>query len=886
MTGGGWERLKDALDAVLAAPPADRPRILAETCGHDPALMREVAELAASSDHLGGFLGGQDAASSPLSEDQILLGRFRLRRRLGSGGMGEVWAADDLSLDSQPVALKMLRLDAAWDPLFRERFVQEVLLAREVTHPNVCPIYEMFEDEAGGAPVRFLTMKLLEGETLRERISRSGPLPPGTALPLLRQIAAGLDAAHARGIVHADVKPSNVFLTPSGDAVLTDFGLARTVRGGANSSGHGAPWGTPGYMAPELAHALPDARSDVYAFGVLAHEVLTGALPGEAPPPAGRALSSLVRGCLAPAPERYPSAGAAFAAYDRARSRSRLGRRAALAAATLALATLAFVFAPVIRRQARLAVSDLPPARRVAVLPFSAASPEYAALAQGLAESLADDLARYEPTERNLWVVPPGDVRAEPAPARLAATFGVNLVLEGRVRADGPRTAVDLTLTGPNGTSPPARRTIVTPAEAQFRLSEYALAAAADMLILDPRTAIASGRAGATHPRAYAYFEEGVVALRPRTREAALSAIDLFQRAIEFDSRYAAAYARLAEAYGTLHNVTRSPEALEFASRNSLRALQLAPNLPAALVMASVIERTKGNLDRAVEHLNAALRHDPSHVEALSTLAAVHAETGRFEEAERIQLRIQNLRPNHWSSYNALGTLYYSRNRYEKAEEMFRKAIQAAPGNPIPQNNLAGVLLTSRRYSEARGVLQRSLAIRPSAAAFQNLATAEFELGNLPAAADAYRKAVDLAPGNHTAWRNLGDALQAAGQTREAAGAFRTAASLAAEALKVRPGDAALLSSLALYRAKSRDRDAAQTALQGFHATPNPDSPSLFRAAIAHELLGERRRAVELLRALARAGFSGDRIHSAPELKSLLAAQTIPELNTRKGNQQ
>ncbi|HEX4965718.1 MAG TPA: tetratricopeptide repeat protein [Thermoanaerobaculia bacterium] len=227
--------------------------------------------------------------------DEIVAGRYRVVRFIARGGMGEVFEVEDLELKER-VALKTVRGDVARDVTAIERFRREIQLARKVTHPNVCRIFDVSHHrEEGAAETIFLTMELLPGETLSQRLRRAGPMLPGEALPIARQIAEALHAAHQVGVVHRDLKPGNVVLTEtrgSGSgvrgirAVVTDFGLAR-LDAGADAEGQaltitGAAGivGTPAYLAPEQVEGGEiTVAVDVFAFGIVLYEMLTGTVP-------------------------------------------------------------------------------------------------------------------------------------------------------------------------------------------------------------------------------------------------------------------------------------------------------------------------------------------------------------------------------------------------------------------------------------------------------------------------------------------------------------------------------------------------------------------------------------------------------------------------------
>ena len=238
------------------------------------------------------------------SPKELVANRYRIVRFIGQGGMGEVYEAEDLEL-REPVAVKTIRPEIAGDQRAIERFKREIQLARRVTHPNVSRIFDIEHHRtATGEEVTFLTMELLVGETLSERLHRAGRMSTAEGLPVVTQMAAGLEAAHRAGIVHRDFKSANVVLVPSTPdpggvrAVVTDFGLARRLAGGeasaALATGSGDIIGTPAYMAPEqVKGAEVSAAADIYALGVVMYEMLTGTLPFKGDTPLAAAVRRL-----------------------------------------------------------------------------------------------------------------------------------------------------------------------------------------------------------------------------------------------------------------------------------------------------------------------------------------------------------------------------------------------------------------------------------------------------------------------------------------------------------------------------------------------------------------------------------------------------------------
>jgi serine/threonine-protein kinase len=280
-----WRRIQPILDRVLDLDPEARSTWLDVACADDPTLRRQVDRLLHEDSSTGGVLDtGPDAFLQLAGDDPdrdaetsggrfipgvILAGRYRVVSLLGYGGMGEVYRAEDLKL-GQSVALKFLSSRLAGNAALIRLLLREARIARQVSHPNVCRVYDVTEGEGH----TFLTMEYIDGEDLRSLLRRIGRLPQPKALDIAHQICAGLQAAHELGVLHRDLKPANVMLDARGRARITDFGIAA-----AASERHGATVaaGTPAYMAPEQLDGHPaTARSDIYALGLVLYELFTG----------------------------------------------------------------------------------------------------------------------------------------------------------------------------------------------------------------------------------------------------------------------------------------------------------------------------------------------------------------------------------------------------------------------------------------------------------------------------------------------------------------------------------------------------------------------------------------------------------------------------------
>jgi len=291
MTPSRWCSVKEITADAMELPPHERAAYILRACGEDSALKEEVERLVAASDPdatgpLDRALLGRWREESALPPDMLLSGRFRIGGLLAKGGMGEVYRARDERM-REDVALKIISREIADRPGMVDRFRHEVQRARRITHPNVCRIHDLYFHAAlDGANLQFLTMHLIAGPTLAEWIARPVKNPVSESTPLLMDLLAGLQAAHEAGIAHCDLKPNNVLLDrPEGQrmrAVITDFGLARALRDDVRPevTRTNVVGGAPAYMPPEMRFGTGGGvRGDIYAFGLIAYELLTGVHP-------------------------------------------------------------------------------------------------------------------------------------------------------------------------------------------------------------------------------------------------------------------------------------------------------------------------------------------------------------------------------------------------------------------------------------------------------------------------------------------------------------------------------------------------------------------------------------------------------------------------------
>jgi tetratricopeptide (TPR) repeat protein/TolB-like protein len=546
---------------------------------------------------------GPDTAASPsLEAGSLVARRYRIVRFLGAGGMGEVYEAQDVDLGGA-VALKTIRPGTS-APALVQRFKREIQLARQVTHPHVARTFDVgYHDRGPGRPpLTFLTMELLAGETLADRLRR-GPIPAAEVLPLAVAMASGLAAAHAAGVVHRDFKPGNVMLVPGSSAprvVITDFGLAQALSEGDRTES--GIVGSPAYMAPEQVTQGPvSPATDVYAFGVVLYEALTGSRPfggpGDLPivqalkrvgrrPPSPRTLVAdldpglerLVMACLEPDPALRPASAALL--LDALEGRSELPRRGrrrspyAVAALVLVLGAGA---AALVLRSRPAAESPLAHRPGVVLLGFRNLSgrAETAWLSTALGEMLTSELSageglRLVPAEtvarvRMELALPDAPTLAPGTLAGLRANLGADLVVSGSYLALAPGGPVRLDVRVQRiatGETLPA--VVETGTEAELPALVARAGAALRAQLGAPAPGARRPSALPRTPEAARLYVEGLDALR---RYDGLAARERLERAVAAEPGHPLPHVALSEAFTLLGHDDRASEEARLALR-------------------------------------------------------------------------------------------------------------------------------------------------------------------------------------------------------------------------------------------------------------------------------------------------------------------------------
>lgn len=740
-----WARVK-ALFADAADLPEDRRASwLDEACGGDRALRAEVESLLESDRDAGAFCETPAAAMPGAWVDGIArrlspgtrLGHYEVLRFIGAGGMGEVYGARDLRT-GRDVAIKTV--GAATLPGSGEhRLLQEARHAATLAHPNICAIHEI--GVADGMP--FIAMELVDGETLADVQGRE-PLPLDRALACGIDVAHALEHAHARGVIHRDLKRSNIVISRDGRAVVLDFGLAKRV------AAEGVPLstesmtatalglaGTLTHMAPEvLLGARADARADIWAFGVLLYELAAGCLPfsgrtpfetssailGDAPKPLPRSLPLALRLVIARCLEKDPARRfQAVTAIREALEAIRRKRAAGVAmrllaarrsvrrnAAWAALLVLAAGLTAAIGMRA-----SAPPAGTVALLPLAHGrgagdDVHAAAMTEALVTQLGESTSLRVVSSSSL----PGDERS---PVDAGRALGADAVVTGALRRTGGGIELELRL--------------IETASGRTRWSSTFARGPRDVLVLQAEAvrSLASGMDAAltargrdrltlvpaVRPDVYEAFLQGRYEWNQRTTASLQRAVAHFQQAIALDPAYAPAYARLADCYNLLGTVmigagsplTYRPQA----EAAAIKALQIDPDLAEAHAALGYVRHYSWQWADAEQSFLRAIALNPSAPLPRLWYANLLMSRARFDEALRQAETARALDPFSLIVHTNIGWIHYYARRYGAAIETLERAVALDPAYPQARWRLAVALGAARRDADARAHTEEAL---------------------------------------------------------------------------------------------------------------------------------------------------------------------------------
>jgi len=671
-------------------------------------------------------------------------GPFRLLERVGQGSFGEVYRAFDTTLERE-VALKLLlpRYGSQGDDAMA--VLREARSMARVRHPNVVPVYgvDSFDSRVG------FWSDFVHGKTLSALLSAQGRFSPQEAALIGIDLAKAVNAVHAAGLLHRDIKASNVMREEGGRILLMDFGLS--LAGGQR---HGFA-GSPPYMAPELFAGQPaSVESDIYALGVLLYQLLTAKYPIDA------TTISAIRAAH--------EAGARRSLYD---ERPDLPKPLAQAVET-ALA------------------SD--PGNR-----FQSAGQMIAALSESIA------VRAQEPRRRafRAWMA---------VPIAAALAWIVWLAPGSRQLLRGSNPHLDY-IKGQN--------------------------------LLDH------------------YYQ-------PHSME---NAIQLFERTIGEDPRFALAYASLCRAYVLEYHDREDPSLVQKAQDACGKALALDRELPAPHITLGMLYTQTGKTDLAAQELRLGLGLDSKNAEAWAALAELYARQGRNQDIEPTLQKAADLAPMDWRWPNQLGTYDLTQGKLPEAATQYEKAAALTPDNARVWNNIGIVNRRQNRLAEAEAAYRKAVALDSGGIYLSNLGLVLELEGNYQGAAELYRKSADLNPADYLVRANLASVYERLGDASKARAAYLEAISLAEKLREKSPNDATLLSHLGSYYATVQMPEKSEPLLRQAAALAPEDPQVLYRVAEGYELMHRRDEALRwIARALARK-YSLEALRKAPEMAGLIA---------------
>ena len=821
------------------------------------------------------------------------ISRYRIVGPLGKGGMGVVYEAEDLRL-GRKVALKFLP-DECLGEIERKRFLNEARAAAKVRHPNICPMYDV--EEVDGQV--FLAMAYIAGETLSRRI-RKGIMPLGDVLRCGRDLASGLEAAHAAGIVHRDIKSNNVMIDEAGRVMILDFGLA--LLGGEERLTIGPnAVGTPAYMSPEQARGgKVDVRTDLWALGVVLYEMTTGKLPGLDPvplrdlrPDASVELEQLVTKAMAEkVANRWQSAQEMGAALERISNVTissmtqtlvldvQPARRPSIIVGLVAAALLAVAGWGVYRSTAKPQIAPAAPARsaavrRVAILPLSAKGDQAQIVSDGLLEVWAATIGEAEREGQNIWAVPISEVLSRKLGSAEEArkVYGVDLAIRGTAEMAGTEVKLVLQLIDTATLKQVGEQKLTYDAARVLPSRDLAVGALKKLLAVEIRpesgplkTAEQSSGVG------YGAYLEGRGLMARREKSGNVDrAIQRFELAIVQDGKFALAYASLGEAHWTKAvSSNGSSDSAEKAIRYAKRAVELDETLAPAHAKLGKILAASGKQAEGILELERALQLSPGNAEALRELAEVYTQQGKFGEAEKLFKEAIAARPTNWLGHTALAYFYENRGKLNESEQHLRLAGKYAPENSSVVRNLGRLFRMRGKYAEAVEQLQRSIQLHPNANAYNSLGLTYYYMHQYRASVVALEAAIDLEGRIHQYWGNLGASCAMSPEDRgKAVPALRKAVELAENVLRLTPADYSVMSSLAEYRARLGDAKGAMAEVKKIPESAK--GPLASRLVLAYELSGARREAIQTVRMHFTSGQRLREILDEPVLERLQA---------------
>ena len=852
------------------------------------------------------------------------ISHYKILDKLGEGGMGVVYKAFDKRLE-RTVALKFLPKHLISSDEEKQRFTLEAKAAAGLNHPNICTIHNIGEHEGK----QFIVMEYIRGNTLRRKLKDDKKRDQNRYISYSVQIIKALKEAHSKGIIHRDIKSENIMVTEDDRIKVMDFGLAK-LKGSPQVTRTGNTVGTVTYMSPEqLRGDTVDERSDIWSFGILLYEMLTGELPfkddykhavmysilNKDPAPVSTLNSSVnpkleavVEKCIEKDPsERYQSADELLGVFSDLEetvkpSRSELAESwkvqrlwnekqsvfigsAIIGIGAIIIAMLAYS-SSVIEDETEIYERVGEESIRLTVLPFNniGNDPSRQVFCDGLSETIASNLSQVERFHQDLWVVPADEIRelGITSPSEVYKTLGVNYAVTGSLQPMGDRLRLTVNLVDVQNMRQVNSDVIDEDVNNIPALHDRSVESVLRMLNVEfePETREVIQAAHTSVSPALEEYIQGVGYMQRFDRlENIENAIEAFKKAVELDPDFALAYAGLGQAYWRKYDYTRVTDWLERANEQAQIALDINSELSQVNITMGMINAEFGRYDEAVKNFNDALATDPANAQAYRELASVYESRGEIDQAVSTMKRSIQLNPDYWSGHNRLGVIYWRDNKFEDAIEKFEKVIELTPDNYVGYMNLGIVYYSLGRLDEARSIFEQSLDLEKTFDASSNLATIYYAQGRYEQAARLFETALEIGEGNYRLWGNLGSAyFWAPGEGEKAESAFKRAIELAEKQKEINPNDPYVTIELAGYQAKIGNEEEADENVQKALDLAPENTWVMFLAGTTFEQLGDREEALHWIGKAIEHGHSQSEIMNQPELQDLISDERFQQV--------
>jgi eukaryotic-like serine/threonine-protein kinase len=861
--------------------------------------------------------------------------RYRIESLLGQGGMGRVYKAYDKELD-RTVAIKVVREGAIGQADALKRFKQELVLASKISHKNILRIHDMGEV----AGVRFISMAYIQGKDLQHIIKENPKMPLERVLKFAQQIAEALAAAHAEGVVHRDLKPQNLLIGNDDQVFVCDFGLAKSFEESAiGMTRTGAFLGTPRYMSPEQVEGKPaDQRADLYAFGLILYEMVTGDVPftGESTlkvmyqriqekPKSPKLINvdlpnwlvRIIMRCLEKdAADRYQSAYEILADLQGAKAQSSSGsgsrggisrsgdsiqiqlpefasRRSVWIPSAVAVVLLIVGAVFLVRHFVQkgggggsgggeTTVSGIPPlssGRFVAILPLQVLgdASQIGYLAQGVEEALSTKL--FQVKDVRVTSSDEADkIDQKQPPAKIARALGANYLVQGTLQGSGDRIRVTMRLQDALHDKRVWSKEFDGVSSDLFTLEDQIYGDLVSALNVNLTTdEVASSKARPTeNAAAYDSYVRGRNALRAHDTNSIQSALDYFDQALKADPKFALALAGEADASLRMYGVKKDNFWTQKALTSAQAAGQMNDKLPEVHSALGSAYIATGKYVQAIAELKRAISLAPGSDEAYRRLGAAYLANGDYPHAIEAFQKAVDLNSYFWVSQNALGDAYFRSGDYPKALQAFQQVTVLAPDLRTGYENIGTVYAQQGKYQEAIPYFQKALAIEPFYSTYSNLGTAFFFLKQYPQAAQMFEKAVELNPNDTSMTVNLADSYRFSGQKDKARAAYQQAVSLGYKELQTNPQNSDVMAQVALCYANLGDAQQADTFIKKARGIDKTSLDYVYDQVEIYALLGNTKEALTALREALEKHYPAEAVLADPDLASL---HNSPEFN-------